>query len=69
MLKRIIIQAQEVQELEGCSLSTAYERIKMAKAALSKKRYHKLTIADFCNYYDYDLDEITGLIHGPKKAS
>jgi hypothetical protein len=69
MLKRIIIYAEEIKELEGCSISTAYERIRLAKAALGKKKHHKLTIADFCSYYDYDLDVVMGSIYNSKKAS
>lgn len=69
MFKRIIITAEDVRALEACSLSTAYERIKQAKAVLSKKRWQKLTIAEFCDYYDYDIEVVTFAINGGKKAS
>ncbi|KQC33025.1 hypothetical protein AAU57_06590 [Nonlabens sp. YIK11] len=69
MIPRIVIRAEEVQALEGCSASTAYERIRLAKAALDKKPYQKLTIAEFCNYYGYDLELVTDCLTNLQKAS
>jgi len=62
MLRRIIILAQEVKMLEGCSVSTAYERIKLARIALAKKPHQKLTILEFCEYYGYDWNLVSNML-------
>lgn len=54
-MSRIFLTVRDVMKLTGKRKTACYEEINAIKDVLNKKR---LTISDYCKYYDLDKDEV-----------
>ena len=57
-VKRMVIKSNEIAEILGVNENTARGYIRTLKVLLGKKSYHKITIAEFCSYFDLDFPQI-----------
>ena len=55
---RMVIKSNEIAEILGVNENTARGYIRTLKVLLEKKSYHKITIAEFCSYFDLDFPQI-----------
>ena len=65
---------KEVAIVWGSSLTAAANRLAVIRKTLNKKKFHRLTIVQYCKAEDISIDEFTTAINGyyqnlQKKAS
>ena len=62
VMKRICIYTKDVQLITGKSERQARNILMSIKDAYAKKKHQPITIHEFCEYMDFDLDKIIPLI-------
>jgi len=56
--QRLVIFPYDVTAIHSCSKSTAGRKLKEAREYHQKQDHQLLTIAEYCNYFDLDYNEI-----------
>ncbi|OAB26879.1 hypothetical protein SAMN05444395_103350 [Flavobacterium fryxellicola] len=59
---RIVIYPSDIVILTGKSESYARKEIQNLKKELEKKPCQKVTIKEYCEYYGFDLKEVTEVL-------
>lgn len=59
---RIVIYPKDIVRLTNKSESYARKELQRIKKALNKQSHHKITIKEYCEYYAFDIDEVTNLL-------
>ena len=59
---RIVIYPKDIVRLTNKSESYARKELHRIKKALNKQSHHKITIKEYCEYYDFNLNEVTILL-------
>lgn len=59
---RIVIYPSDIMALTNKSNSYARKEIQRIKKALNKLRHHQLTIKEYCEYYNFDLNEVIAVL-------
>lgn len=59
---RIVIYPSDIMALTNKSNSYARKEIQRIKKALNKQNHHMLTIKEYCEYYAFDINEVTALL-------
>lgn len=58
----LYITVKDIQILNGCSLKTAQRSHRTLRDALSKSS-NKITVYEYCNYHDIDVNEVIGYLN------
>jgi len=68
---RIVIYPSDVMLIFSKSESYARKTIQIIKKSLNKAKHQAVTIKEFCNYFDFDFDEVIAVLskYELKKAS
>ena len=61
-MERIVIYPRDIMRLTNKSESYARKEIQRIKKALNKLSYQKVTIKEYCEYYAFDINEVTTLL-------
>jgi len=56
--KPIIIRPKDIQRLFNVSRSTASRNMSLLREVYKKKKSQKVTINEFCSYYDVPYNEV-----------
>ncbi|KQB41440.1 hypothetical protein RCH33_1612 [Flavobacterium daejeonense] len=59
---RIVIYPKDIVRLTNKSESYARKELQRIKKALNKLDHQKITIKEYCEYYDFNLNEVTTLL-------
>lgn len=59
---RIVIYPSDIMALTNKSNSYARKEIQRIKKALNKLDHQRLTIKEYCEYYAFDINEVTALL-------
>ena len=57
-IHRIDIKSDEIASLLGVEVDTARTYMRTMKAVYNKKKHQKITIAEFCGYYDLPYKDV-----------
>ncbi|PKP29003.1 MAG: hypothetical protein CVU01_02180 [Bacteroidetes bacterium HGW-Bacteroidetes-18] len=58
MNRKIVIYPRDIMLLTGKSESYARKEIQRLRVALKKEKHHKVTIKEYCLYYDFDYNDV-----------
>ena len=59
----ILITPKEIQALTGSSLNAAQKEHKAVRDALGKKKSKRLTVKEYCDYFELDWDEVVSYLN------
>ena len=59
---RIVIYPSDIMALTNKSNSYARKEIQRIKKALNKLEHQKVIIKEYCEYYAFDINEVTALL-------
>jgi hypothetical protein len=61
-MDRIVMYPSDVIILTDKSESYARKEIQKLKKALNKEKHQKVTIKEYCQYYGFNLEEVTRVL-------
>ncbi len=59
----VLITPKDIQLITGCTLNSAQKEHKAVRDALGKKSTKRLTVVEYCKYYEFNLEEIVAYIN------
>ncbi len=59
-----LIDARDLAEFRGVSMSTAYKQLKLLKRALHKKAHHLVTNTEAARYFGVSLEDFEAIVKG-----
>ncbi|NEW80585.1 MAG: hypothetical protein GZ086_14445 [Gelidibacter sp.] len=70
-MTKLLIYPSDIVLLTGKSESYARKEIQNLKTALKKQKHQKVSIKEYCVYYDFNIDDVLGVLSKPnfEKAS
>ncbi len=71
MNRKLLIYPSDIMLLTGKSESYARKEIQKLRIALKKEKHQKVTIKEYCQYYDIDYNDVLTALEQPafKKVS
>lgn len=71
MIKKIVIYPSDIMLITEKSESYARKEIQKLRIALKKEKHQKVTIKEYCLYYDFDYNDVLSALEKPafKKVS
>ncbi len=71
MIKKIVIYPSGIMLLTEKSESYARKEIQKLRIALKKEKHQKVSIKEYCQYYDFDYNDVLSALEKPafKKVS
>jgi histone H3/H4 len=57
-LKRVTVDAKDIQLITGCSIRSAQRLISRIRKKYGKQRKHRITVYELCEHEKLPLDEI-----------
>lgn len=61
-LKRIVIQAKDIQIITGKHIRACYRSLAAVKDSLGKQKYQEVSIKEYCDYTGLKQDEVESII-------
>ncbi|MFZ2284757.1 MAG: hypothetical protein WAV86_12855 [Lutibacter sp.] len=65
MTKKLLIYPSDIILLTDKSESYARKEIQKLKLALKKEKHQKVTIKEYCQYYDIDYNDVLSVLEKP----
>ena len=71
MFRKIVIYPSDIMLLTEKSESYARKEIQKLRIALKKEKHQKVSIKEYCQYYDFDYNDVLSALEKPafKKVS
>lgn len=71
MIKKLCIYPSDIILLTDKSESHARKEIQKLRIALKKEKHQKVSIKEYCQYYDFDYNDVLSALEKPvfKKVS
>jgi hypothetical protein len=57
-MNRLVIYPRDIIRITGRSESTARNEINYLKVVLEKEKHQKVTIEEYCDYFDLKLEDV-----------
>ncbi len=57
-MNRLVIYPRDIKRITGRSESTARNEINYLKVVLEKEKHQKITIEEYCDYYDLKFEDV-----------
>ncbi|SHG31116.1 hypothetical protein SAMN05443549_103216 [Flavobacterium fluvii] len=61
-MDRIVIYTSDIMLLTDKSESYARKEIQILKKALNKEKHQKVTIKEYCRYYDFCIEDVLDVL-------
>lgn len=59
----IFITPKEIQNLTGLTINASQKEHKAVRDALGKKKSKRLTVKEYCVYYELDFNEVVSFLN------